>query len=653
MAPRYRFLVTDGVDTIQAMPTTQLSQLITDGIIRELSLIRIDSYTTNVVSNTKIMVLLKAETVGKLDKPLLQAGTGSGSAPTTTHPPLATPAAVPSNVPHSSNVMPPSAPAYGQKAQYNTPAATSAYGVAQPSPQANPYSSHTPTASYAPSNTSYNPPNAPYGQSNAPYVPPSAPSYGTSSSSSSYGASSYGGYGAGQSHGGAVVRSDAGSHIVPITAINPYSNKWTIKARITSKSEKRHWSNAKGEGTLFSIDLLDSTGGEIRGTFFKDACEKFYPILEEGKVYTFSNGLVKVGNSRQFSHIKNQYELTFNVTSEIQAARDDNDIKAQQYNFTKIDALNNSEVGTVVDVIGIVRSASDCSEILSTKLGGKTLLKRDLTLVDDTNCEVKLTLWGEKAQAAFDWASQPIAAFRNVKVGDFGGRSLSSMNGSSIAINPDIPEGLAIYRWQEQFHGSLPASMSLSTGGAGGGSGPDPLERRKTISSIRDENMGSASDKGDFISFRGTVIYIKHDSDPWYAACPTPGCNKKVTESMSGEWLCEKCARSFPNCSRRYILNLTMADSTGSAWFTVFNEQAERLLGVPAQTLHDYRTENNEADYEKVFSDALFKTFLCKARVKQELVNDEMRTKSAVQRLDDVDLVAECAQMLEALRKYE
>jgi hypothetical protein len=29
---------------------------------------------------------------------------------------------------------------------------------------------------------------------------------------------------------------------------------------------------------------LDSQGGEIRGTFFKDACEKFFPILEEGKV---------------------------------------------------------------------------------------------------------------------------------------------------------------------------------------------------------------------------------------------------------------------------------------------------------------------------------------------------------------------------------
>ena len=60
--------------------------------------------------------------------------------------------------------------------------------------------------------------------------------------------------------------------------------RWKIKARITSKSDMKRWSNARGEGTLFSIDLLDSAGGEIRATFFKDACEKWFPQLEEQKV---------------------------------------------------------------------------------------------------------------------------------------------------------------------------------------------------------------------------------------------------------------------------------------------------------------------------------------------------------------------------------
>lgn len=38
--------------------------------------------------------------------------------------------------------------------------------------------------------------------------------------------------------------------------------RWTIKARVTKKTDIKRWSNAKGEGTLFSIDLL----GELFNT---------------------------------------------------------------------------------------------------------------------------------------------------------------------------------------------------------------------------------------------------------------------------------------------------------------------------------------------------------------------------------------------------
>ncbi len=61
---------------------------------------------------------------------------------------------------------------------------------------------------------------------------------------------------------------------------------------MTTKSIIRHWSNAKGAGHLFNIDLLDNGGGEIRGTFFKEGSDKFFPIIEEGKVRYFINKFV-------------------------------------------------------------------------------------------------------------------------------------------------------------------------------------------------------------------------------------------------------------------------------------------------------------------------------------------------------------------------
>ena len=61
---------------------------------------------------------------------------------------------------------------------------------------------------------------------------------------------------------------------------------------MTTKSIIRHWSNAKGADHLFNIDLLDNEGGEIRGTFFKEGSDKFFPIIEEGKVRYFINKFV-------------------------------------------------------------------------------------------------------------------------------------------------------------------------------------------------------------------------------------------------------------------------------------------------------------------------------------------------------------------------
>jgi replication factor A1 len=42
-----------------------------------------------------------------------------------------------------------------------------------------------------------------------------------------------------------------------------------LQARVTSKTDLKSWNNPKNSGTLFSIDLLDEWGGEIRATFFK------------------------------------------------------------------------------------------------------------------------------------------------------------------------------------------------------------------------------------------------------------------------------------------------------------------------------------------------------------------------------------------------
>jgi len=68
-----------------------------------------------------------------------------------------------------------------------------------------------------------------------------------------------------------LASAGVGQQVQPIASLNPYASRWTIKVRITAKTDLKSWSNPKGSGTLFSIDLLDEAGGESRATFFK--CE--------------------------------------------------------------------------------------------------------------------------------------------------------------------------------------------------------------------------------------------------------------------------------------------------------------------------------------------------------------------------------------------
>ncbi len=47
--------------------------------------------------------------------------------------------------------------------------------------------------------------------------------------------------------------------IFPISSLSPYQSKWTIRVRVASKPFIRTWSNSRGEGRIFSVDLVDES----------------------------------------------------------------------------------------------------------------------------------------------------------------------------------------------------------------------------------------------------------------------------------------------------------------------------------------------------------------------------------------------------------
>ncbi|KAF0687241.1 Aste57867_21003 [Aphanomyces stellatus] len=591
---RYRMVLSDGQYYLSGMMSSQLSSTLADGALSVNYFIRLKDYVCNEVQNRKILIVLGIAEI-------LPGYERVGS---------------PENIEKSGGVLP-SAPAAAPAAPYRAAAPQQpVYQAPAPAPYQAPQSTYLPHQSAAPQ-TTVAPPRNTY-QSNAP-ARNSAP----------------------------VVREDPGMRISDIASLNPYSGgRWTIKARVTSRSAIKNWTNARGQGKLCSIDLLDAKGGEIRGTLFNDAVDTFYDRLIPNGIFYFSGGKIKMAN-RKFSAINNDYEVTFDSSSDIVAAPEDHAIQAVQYNFKTIASIESLPVESTIDLIGIVKSVGPCSEL--TSKAGKQLQKRDFSMVDDTLAEIKVTLWNERAQdpSCDAWLNQ-VLAIKGCRISDFSGRTIGTFSSTSFVTNPPLPEAARLLSWYNAGGSSTAIkSLSNSAGGVGGGMGT--FDQRSAIVDIKEKRLGYGQ-KPDYITVKGAVSFIKHDAGVWYQACVK--CQKKVMPDSAQNYNCEKCQTVYSNCENRYVLSMVVQDTSGSTWMSAFNDQGKIIMqGKTADELAELK-ETNMALYDGSFKAALFRPYVFRIRCKAEPINDEVRVKAQIVNIEPLNYVAESAELLEAIEKY-
>ena len=455
----------------------------------------------------------------------------------------------------------------------------------------------------------------------------------------------------------------------PIASLNPYQPQWTIKAKLAVKGNTRTYRNAKGEGKVLTVELVDSEGTAIQATLWREAVERYENVLEVGKLYYVSKGSLRPAN-RQYTTVNNDYEMSLDGKSEIVEASEEEQLESaakkifeKAFEFVSIGDLAkrvNSKRATC-DVCAVVKSVADLSAV-KRKSDNSEIQKRELTLCDESSSTVQLTLWnalateqGEKLKEM----TNPVIIVRSVRVTEYDGVSLGTLGKSEMQIfeldeaakasveEGEVPEkAIETAKWFKENGEN--ATFKTAAEGAGlsvqqRGGKLAPLERQ-TLVDFQPEEIPSASDKPKMcIVPRASVLTIR-EGTMWYCATPEEGNNAKVEEE-NGQWYCAKNQKTYATCKRRFIMGAKIADESGHCWLTLFNDDGEKLFGHTADEMHEFQ-ENDSDKFEAILREAQFKSFTFKLKSKVEEYNNENRRKVLTMSMNPIDFAAESRSLL-------
>jgi replication factor A1 len=421
------------------------------------------------------------------------------------------------------------------------------------------------------------------------------------------------------------------SAFFPIREISTYHHKWTICARVTAKSQTRTFRKGSGEGKVFSVDLLDAEGGEIRASFFNDAATLFQDKLVKGKCFTFSGGSVRVAN-RQYNQCNHRYELSFDKMAKVDEVNDVAGIQDCLLKLTDLRTAQTKPLPFTSDFCGIITSFTQPITFVSKD--GKDLTKRELTIADNTATSITVAIWGDRAKMEDSKLSgNPAVILQGVSVKEWNtGRS-----GSLLAQGEIIFDG-AKYKeihemkqwWADGGSSKEIKALSVSGTGARGPSGT----ATEDLSDMRRQAEQVTAEKGQAFTVVARLSQVQMrkqgETQPlYYMGCQEPRedtrgllCNRRVDESG----FCSACGRVV-NAAPRLTLRCKFSDFTDSPWLTTFHEASEKVVGLSGKEVKELEALHGRDAAETAIRKAyLQEPMQITVRAKMDSYNGETRT---------------------------
>ncbi|XP_014237152.1 replication protein A 70 kDa DNA-binding subunit-like [Trichogramma pretiosum] len=148
--------------------------------------------------------------------------------------------------------------------------------------------------------------------------------------------------------------------------------------------------------TLFCFDLQDETG-IVRCVTYNDEAKRYFQMIKINMVLYISNMKLKSAN-RTLNGVDNDYEIKIVSDSRVQQVYDVPDVEASyELYFTNFTEVCDKPPNEAINVVGIIKKVSEV-ENLTSRSEQPLLIKRAITLIDETKNTIQLTIWSQLAE---------------------------------------------------------------------------------------------------------------------------------------------------------------------------------------------------------------------------------------------------------------
>ena len=235
-----------------------------------------------------------------------------------------------------------------------------------------------------------------------------------------------------------------------------------------------------------------------------------------------------------------------------------------------------------------------------------------ISIGDDTNHSIDVTVWGELSQAPFK--KDTIVAFKSCRISDFSGRSLNaSSDKADIVLEVEHPEATMIKEWAKEN-----SDMQLKNLSAGmRKEGNEVTCSIAEMVMLVEQDASIAEGKPAFFKVDCFISFIPGVIDgqrvAYYMGCTV--CKKKVTEAPLG-FECQRCDQVFEEALPAWNFTAKINDHSGdSVYLGCLGESAAPLMDMDASQYHQAVCED-PTKIEELVKSSYFKPWTLVIRAK-------------------------------------